>query len=888
MRLTSIEIQGFKSFADRTILHLPPGLTAIVGPNGCGKSNVIDAVKWALGEQRASALRGKDMLDVIFKGNGARAQRNFAEVSLVFDNTDGVLPVDYTEVVLTRRLYRSGESEYMLNRQAARLKDIRDLLLDTGLGASAYSVMEQGRIDAVLSANALERRRIFEEAAGISRYRARRRESELKLARTEQNLLRLGDVLEELEKRQRSLKVQAGRARTYVESRDRSRQLRSLYFTHQWHDLGGTMQQQGSDESTLSEAEKGARSELESSRQSVTALQEKLSTVRQVVDETAESFRQATGEVEALGERQSSLRERIADVANRRELLEGRVQSLQQALEARRLEVAGVGKRLEEVSAEASRWESSVAECSTAHRAALEELQQWRKSTEERREAALARLGTLTEYRNRRSAAASRHAGLTASRDRLDEQIVVLDVQLESQAELQKELFAKARALDKEVEVTGAELSSRLDQEQRLGSELQGLDSQLQDVREKLAAATSRRGTLEELIQRRDGVAPGAVSLLESSVDGLHGLLIDHVDVPLGLAQAVEVALGATTQALVVADRASGLSALEHLASVKGGRVALIPADSMIARQGAAPGERLLDQLHVTDHHSMFEGLLSHVRLVADRAALAEIQADGVTVWVTPAGELLDEHGVLRGGAAGKEGGLVARRAELAELVVACTSLEKNTALLSAQRGEIHEQLRQAREFVGESRKALREFETDRERASEAERQGAARHQGLQRDRGLRIADLEKLAVELTAVAATLAEAIRLEGELEASVAADRAEEAREELRQRELQATFAAAQEALAAARLEHSARRERQDALESERRQVQRSADERGQEAKNAVGELDGLSGLREGFEEKLTVLDERCSLLTGQRDARAEALYKVRESSNTVGGE
>jgi len=186
MRLTRVEIHGFKSFADRVQLDLPPGLTAVVGPNGCGKSNVIDAIKWALGEQRPSALRGDEMLDVIFKGNGARTARNFAEVSLHFDNASRTLPIDFSEVVVTRRLFHSGESEYLINRQPQRLKDVRNLLMDTGLGTGAYSIMEQGRIDAILSADPQDRRRIFEEAAGISRYRARRRESESKLERTDQ------------------------------------------------------------------------------------------------------------------------------------------------------------------------------------------------------------------------------------------------------------------------------------------------------------------------------------------------------------------------------------------------------------------------------------------------------------------------------------------------------------------------------------------------------------------------------------------------------------------------------------------------------------------------------------------------------------------------------
>jgi len=885
MRLTRVEVHGFKSFADRTTLELPPGLTAIVGPNGCGKSNIIDAVKWALGEQRASALRGKDMLDVIFKGNGARAERNFAEVSLVFDNSDGLLPTEYTDVVITRRLFRSGESEYLLNRQPVRLKDIRDLLMDTGLGASAYSVMEQGRIDAVLSANPLERRRIFEEAAGISRYRARRRETESKLARTEQNLLRLGDVVEELAKQQRSLKVQAGRARSFVVSRDRLRELRSLYYTHQWHERGAELRRQEIEQGDLTRADQEVRGTLDTARQSVKAMQEQLILARQEADEMSESFRKATSEVEALGERRASMSERIDEIVERRKLLEGRVLGLQHALAQRREEVEDVGQRLEGVTAEAARWAAEVAERTRVHGEAEQSLQAWRRATEERREAALGRVGTLTEYRNRRSAAASRHAGLTASHERLAEQLVDLDRQITAQSEQQGKLFDCARTLDADVERMGSELSGRLDSEQRLGSDLQTLDGKLQDLRESLAASTSRREALYELIQHHDGVSPGAVRLLESDLKGLHGLLVDHLQVPRGLAEAVEVALGDTTQAILVASQEHGLAALAHLFKVKGGRVSLIPADSLRPREGAAPGDRLLDHLHVSAHAQVFEALLAHVRLVPDRAALGAVQADGVTVWVTHEGELLDERGILRGGAAGQEGGLVSRRAELTELTERCATRESELQSLSVRRGSVHDQLQEAHETVAQASKTLREFEADRERANEAERQGAARQESSERDRALRETELATIASDLDMEGTALGEATRLEQELDNTVAADREEEAHEELRHREIQTTFVAAQDDLAAARLELASRRERHDALESERRQVQRSADERSEDAESAQSELDGLVGQRSELEQKLMSLADRSTELTEQRDVRAGALNKARERCTDV---
>ena len=215
--LKRVVLQGFKSFADRTEFDFGSGITCIVGPNGCGKSNVVDAIRWVLGEQSAKSLRGGRMADVIFAGSRSRKPANFAEVELTFDNRAGILHSDAEEVVVTRVLYRNGDSEYRRDGKGCRLKDIKELLLDTGVGVDAYSVIEQGRVDSLLQANPVERREIFEEAAGISRYKVRRLEAQRKLERTQANLLRLQDVLDELEKRLRSVKLAAGKARSFME-----------------------------------------------------------------------------------------------------------------------------------------------------------------------------------------------------------------------------------------------------------------------------------------------------------------------------------------------------------------------------------------------------------------------------------------------------------------------------------------------------------------------------------------------------------------------------------------------------------------------------------------------------------------------------------------------
>ena len=238
--LKALELHGFKSFADKTRFEFPDGITVVVGPNGSGKSNVVDGIRWVLGEQSAKSLRGTEMSDVIFKGSGSgqRRQANTAEVTITFDNKDQLLGVDSPDVRVTRRVYRSGEGEYLINDEPCRLRDIRDLFRGTGVGTDAYSLIEQGKVDTLLQASPKERRAIFEEAAGISRFKAKKVESQRRLDRVEQNLLRLSDIVEEVDRRLKSLRNQATKARRYKEHTDRLRELRTRQHERLCGDYG--------------------------------------------------------------------------------------------------------------------------------------------------------------------------------------------------------------------------------------------------------------------------------------------------------------------------------------------------------------------------------------------------------------------------------------------------------------------------------------------------------------------------------------------------------------------------------------------------------------------------------------------------------------------------
>ncbi|HZT83123.1 MAG TPA: AAA family ATPase, partial [Gemmataceae bacterium] len=235
--LKRLELVGFKSFAEKTAFEFSRGITAIVGPNGSGKSNVVDAVRWVLGEQSAKSLRGGEMADVIFNGSASRRSLGMAEVTMTFDNAAGALATDASEVQITRRVYRDGQGEYLINGQPSRLKDIKQLFLGSGAGADAYCIIEQGRVDSLLTASTKDRRTIFEEAAGISRFKARKLETLRKLERVDQNLARLKDIIDEVEKQLRSVKLQAAKAQRYQEYSERLKQLRLALGLQDYHEL---------------------------------------------------------------------------------------------------------------------------------------------------------------------------------------------------------------------------------------------------------------------------------------------------------------------------------------------------------------------------------------------------------------------------------------------------------------------------------------------------------------------------------------------------------------------------------------------------------------------------------------------------------------------------
>ncbi|MEW6745049.1 MAG: chromosome segregation protein SMC [Planctomycetota bacterium] len=704
MILSGIELHGFKSFAERTTFTLVDGVTCFVGPNGCGKSNLVDALKWALGEQRPTSLRGSEMADVIFKGNTHRGPCHAAEVRITFRNGaqqphQPKLPLDYEEVQITRRLHGTGESEYELNGTPCRLRDIRDLLLDTGVGVSAYSFMEQGKIDAILSVNPLDRRAVLEEAAGVSKYRARRRETLRKLERVEQDLLRAGDLIQELERQVRSLKQQAGRARTYQAASQRLKEIASRHSQHAYLTLDAR------------------RSALRDEKRQA---QEHEQAVRHSLEELEARVQEAEERDSLLGEELATARAAIADLKAQSEAAESRVKDLQaREVELRQAIELGSRRRseLDGVLAEREAARAVLVEESDRLLAALDRL---RQEVDEVRAIEEEAAGEVARLEQEIASSEALLEGLLARRDELRGGLIDL------QSDERNLNGTRARGIGRQNELAAAiadlrgglrEACERLEHKRashvqaveeldRCREERSRVESQLRELQrddDRLAATrlarVSRSEVLEGLLRTLEGVDEGVRVLLDatrdsgSGVTGVRGLLADLVRADLDDTRALEAALGPLAQALVVNRCDDAVRALRFLKERKVGRVTLIPLEEFAdTHTPIRRGERrLLDRVRFDPElWPLFEALLGDVDLVPDLTGLAEATRGGATLrLVTPEGDLRELGGPLSGGGREGERGLISRRSEL-------EAIEQEIREIDVARARLAEQMRHA------------------------------------------------------------------------------------------------------------------------------------------------------------------------------------------------
>jgi chromosome segregation protein len=784
MYLKRLEIFGFKTFAEKTEILFTPGVTAVIGPNGSGKSNVGDAVLWVLGEQNIRALRGNTSQDVIFAGNERRKPLGMAEVSLTIDNSARILPLEFSEVTVTRRVYRSGEGEFFINRVPCRLRDIYELFLDTGIGRDAYSFVNQSEIDAILSVRAEDRRAIFEEAAGIKKYRVRKREALKKLENTRANLARVNDIIVEIEAQLGPLQRQAQAARRHSELYGRLRELELAWYaatlrrlTMESDRLGGLITDLNTERSRLEKQLEAVRAEEADRRSALHALDVELERLRLEETEQSRQVSQAESQVALLGEREESARRQA------------------EALAAELGELAARGEELKSRGEAATREQAELAavmrERQAARTTVLEQAAALARELDAARQALDARQAHLVELARRQESKRSqvvnlegRQRSLAAARARLEsEQSEWQTEQARIAAHLQQTKDA-LQMLEAEAVLAREQLTALTRAAEQQATELKAATAERDRTAGELTAANARRKALTELAASFQGYAEGARAVLNASRKGdlPSGFrpLLDALSVPPGLEAAVEAALGPAAQSVLAPSPEAARQAIELLRRRSAGRATIVfggedaaaalecggltPLSStagaerqVVDRSGPNPVSQeadmasdreksgvkpphskdaplLLDLIHVDeDALPAVHALIGHVAVVEDLEAAFRAwtpssehrtpNTDRPSL-VTRAGDLLAANGAITGGREGKNGGssqaLLARRRELDELAATVTGAESR---LAEQRERVEAGQRETGELAQQRSALQSEIDQRRFRQEELRRE---------------------------------------------------------------------------------------------------------------------------------------------------------------------
>ena len=725
MYLKSLEVQGFKSFPDKTLIRFGDDITAIVGPNGSGKSNISDAILWVMGEQSTKTLRGAKMEDVIFGGTQKRGSVGFAEATLTLDNSDRALPYDADEVMVTRRYYRSGEGEYYINRQSARLRDIHEMFMDTGLGREGYSNIGQGRIDEILSLKSGDRREIFEEAAGISKYRHRKEETERKLAHTEDNLLRIGDKVSELELQLEPLKVQSEKAKKYLELKDELKGVEVAVWLDSLDKLSAAAKKAEEDFKSASFVLQQAHDDLEELYRQAEELGAELhrrdgdlETVRLKVNMLQSTHQQLEGQVAVLRGNVENNENNILRIEEELKGQDDRSGGISAQIEQTRQRIGQIGEELKE------------------KRMALEALQQELAAMTA---TAQGRNKQFLELRGKESSLAADIAGreadcsgleesMTQTRQRLQELEEDLAAGAARKHEAKSNLSACRKDLREARETVTAAQNTISGYTLRQTTRAKRRDELLQKQRELTAKldSVSAKARVYRAMERDFDSYNKAVRMVmqeaqRGSLRNIHGPVSRLIRAEDDCTLAIEIALGAALQQIVVDTEADGKAAISYLKRTGGGRATFLPLNTIQGKtlqESGLSGCRgyigIANELVTTEdrYQGIVDNLLGRTVVVTDIDAAIAMSRKyaGRFKIVTQDGQVMNAGGSMTGGSTNKDAGILSRANELEKLTKEEKRLQRDallvdTDLREAQRltDEVEFQLTAAREQLREA-----------------------------------------------------------------------------------------------------------------------------------------------------------------------------------------
>ena len=671
MYLKRLELQGFKSFADKTVLEFMPGITSVIGPNGSGKSNISDSIRWVLGEQSMKSLRGAKSLDIIFAGTESRKSLGFAEASLVFDNSDGKLPIEYNEVIVTRKIYRSGETGYFINKVPCRLKDVLELFMDTGIGKDGYSIIGQGKIDEILSNKSEDRRHIFEEAAGIVKYRTRKEETEKKLEQTKLNLLRINDILSEIEQNLEPLHIQSDKAKKYLNLREELKEIEIGLFIYNIDKYKEELNKIVEDQEILQDTLNQEEGKLER----INALKEELKTqldeITAKIEETQNIGFESKNEIEKLNSDLNVARTKIQNNNENSKMYENDIQQSEEKVKKLQEEIEQKQSKKENLQKNKQKFENELKEKEEELKKVSEKLTQKQKEIESKKRIVEENTENKYEIQTQIGTITARVENLEKRRGTLKQETSSTISELDGTRIKKEDILAEF----KKIENTRNEISQKLEtlssKKEEASKKISQFENQINIYSSEMRIKESKHKFLIETEKEKEGYIKSVKDLLKACEKnsefskGVHGILANIIKVPKEYETAIEMCLGASLQNIVTDTEQEAKKLIEYLKTNNLGRASFLPISSIKGKKlekinsknqgiiGIASNLIKFD----TKYEQIIQSLLGRTVIVDNMQTAIQVSKEEKYAYriVTVQGDLINPSGLITGGSVAKK-----------------------------------------------------------------------------------------------------------------------------------------------------------------------------------------------------------------------------------------
>ncbi len=729
MYLKRLELQGFKSFADKTVLEFKPGITAVIGPNGSGKSNISDSIRWVLGEQSMKSLRGSKAEDVIFAGTQNRKSLGFAEVSIIIDNTDGKLPIEYNEVTVTRKLYRSGETGYFINKVPCRLKDILELFMDTGIGRDGYSIIGQGRIDEILSNKSEDRRHIFEEAAGIVKYRVRKAESEKKLEQTKLNLLRINDILAEIEGQIEPLKLQSEKAKKFLALKEELKNIEVGLFVYNINSYREKLEQTTKDLEILTSQEQDESNKLDENQAKKDELKAKIDELTLAIENMQNIGFESKTKIEQINSQISISNERILNNNSNIERLQNEIEELKKRItdfnsekENKVSKKENLSNNKEKFEAELKQKETELAELSAKLSKKELEIEDKKRKVEENNDAKYDRLNQISTYD-------ANYTNLEKTQKSVKQELQTTISELDANRLKKQEIAKDFLGIDNTRNKTLKTLENIKQKKDEAINVIKEYDESINKLTAEYRMKESRLKFLQETEKDKDGYVKSVKSLLlacEQNTQlnsGVEGVLASLISVDKKYETAIEMCLGQAMQDIVTNTENDAKRLIEYLRQNNLGRASFLPISSVHGRKlDKITSKNISGVIGIASDLISYDkkyadiilNLLGRTVIVEDMdSAIALAKANSYSFRiVTLTGDVINPSGAISGGSvAQKTVNILGRSREIEELKEKLKQINANIKKITKEKEEYSESITDTIEEAAKLEKELQEIE---------------------------------------------------------------------------------------------------------------------------------------------------------------------------------